>query len=482
MTTKIDTMELEPGELVEGKYRIVELIAEGGMGRLYRATQEPLGRDVALKLIKLEGADQDRREKWQGRFFREAKLASRLNHPNTVTVIDYGDVESLGLFLVMEYLDGVSLRDTLNHYGSLDVDLTVHIAAQIANSLADAHEAGIVHRDLKPPNVMLMRRGDDPCFVKVVDFGLVKELDANTDDELTGENALVGSPTYMAPERFLEKDSDSPAVDIYALGVVMYEMLVGRAPFVRGEKSTLGNLMMQHVNDDPPTMNSFKPGMKLPDGLEPLIMRCLAKNPEDRFESMDYVLRLLRSCQAAISDRPSSKSSELSFDSAEIVDAPEDRSSSSEPHRLPIVPIIGVVIFAIAFGIGAFFFFAGQPQRVQVLTTPTGAQVFDGDGVLIGVSPLVVDRDEFPTTAFKITRDGFEPLQGSIPESGDDVVKLELSLSPLPAPVSEETDGETERDESVEKPEPKTEVDNPDVKTDKPKPKKPKPIDIKLTR
>lgn len=290
---------LAVGDFIERKYRVVRLLDEGGMGCVYHAIHEPLGRDVAVKVLKpVADEEPEKRDQRHRRFLREASLSSRLNHPNTITIFDYGELDdNRGFFFVMEFLEGMSLRDLLSSRGAFEVSTAIHIATQIASSLSDAHSAGVIHRDLKPPNVMLVRRGQDPYFVKVVDFGLVKDIsDDSDDDTLTAENTFVGSPLYMAPERFLSKNADSPSVDIYALGVVLYEMLAGRPPFVRNSESTLHQLIMQHIQADPPPMRSFKPDLVLPDGLEALVMKCLAKQPERRFESMDSMVRLLNAC------------------------------------------------------------------------------------------------------------------------------------------------------------------------------------------
>lgn len=285
-----------PGDIIERKYRIVSLLAEGGMGSVYHAVQEPLGRDVALKVLKPGHDSPEQREGRLKRFFREASVSSRLQHPNTVMIFDYGELaDDQGFFLTMEFLQGRVLRDLMPGGTYMETSLAIHIAMQIAGSLAEAHAAGVVHRDLKPPNVMIVERGGDPFFVKVVDFGLVKDLEDDNNDELTAENTLLGSPTYMAPERFLSKNADSASVDIYALGVVLYEMLVGRPPFQREGEATVHQLIMQHIQADPPPLRTFRPDILLPDGLEALIMRCLAKKPENRIPSMDMLLRMLKS-------------------------------------------------------------------------------------------------------------------------------------------------------------------------------------------
>ncbi|MBA2662300.1 MAG: serine/threonine protein kinase [Bradymonadaceae bacterium] len=301
-----------PGDVIERKYRILRLLAEGGMGSVYHAIQEPLGRDVALKVLKPGNDTAEQRDQRHKRFFREASLSSRLSHPNTVMIFDYGELEDKqGFFLVMEYLEGRQLRDLMPDGVGLDPRLAMHLAMQIAGSLAEAHEMGVVHRDLKPPNIMLVNRGGDPNFVKVVDFGLVKELGDEEDDELTAENTLLGSPTYMAPERFLSKASDSPSVDVYALGIMLYEMLAGRPPFKREADGTVHQLIMQHIQVAPSPLRTFRPTLVLPDGLEALIMRCLAKHPEQRIGSMEALLRLLKSCAGGMDGFSTNGSLEL---------------------------------------------------------------------------------------------------------------------------------------------------------------------------
>lgn len=289
---------LVAGDFIERKYRVVRLLDEGGMGCVYHAVQEPLGRDVAVKVLKpLTNEVPEKREQRHRRFLREASLSSRLKHPNTVVIFDYGELDhDRGFFFVMEFLEGISLRELLCA-GNLDVSTAVHIAIQIASSLAEAHANGVIHRDLKPPNIMLVERGDDPHFVKVVDFGLVKNISKDAKDyTLTEEHTFIGSPLYMAPERFLSTTPDSPAVDIYALGVILYEMLAGRPPFIRDSDSTLHKLILEHAQVDPPPIHSFKPELTLPDGLEALVMKCLAKHPEHRFKSMNVIVRLLNRC------------------------------------------------------------------------------------------------------------------------------------------------------------------------------------------
>lgn len=314
LQTRADRQFAE-GDLLEGKYRILRPIAEGGMGAIYHARHEKLGRDVAVKVLKpIANEAPEKHHERVERFFREASFSSQLNHPNTMTIFDYGELPDYGgFFLVMEFLKGKSLRDLLDEVRAFPPSTALHIAIQVASSLADAHGSGVIHRDLKPPNVMLVERGGDPYFVKVVDFGLVKRLhDEEQDDELTAENTVIGSPMYIAPERFLQKDADSPAVDVYALGIILYEMVVGRPPFIREGDSTVHQLILKHVQEPPPPIAQFRPDLVLPEGLETLIMKCLEKDPAQRIPTMESLLMFMKSCARGLEYNPHSSISPLS--------------------------------------------------------------------------------------------------------------------------------------------------------------------------
>jgi eukaryotic-like serine/threonine-protein kinase len=276
------------GRLVNGRFKIVSVIARGGMGKVYKAEQSPLGRLCALKVLspKYEG---DRDPEFHKRFFLEASTAAKLSHANTVTIFDYGQDGDDLYYIAMEYIEGRTLHRTLREEGPFDEKRTAHVAGQICRSLREAHGLGVVHRDLKPGNILLCDRADERDMVKVLDFGLVKDVTGEHED-LTQAGLFMGSPKYMAPEQILGGEISS-RTDIYSLGVMMFEMLTGKVPFDRG--ASVGTLMA-HVNDPLPPMRSINPKLQASPTMENIVHRCLEKDPARRFASMKDLLNALK--------------------------------------------------------------------------------------------------------------------------------------------------------------------------------------------
>lgn len=281
------------GSLVGGKYRVQSQLAKGGMGSIYRCTQEPLGRTVALKVLSPGHTNYTRRQIDETRFFREATITSRLTHPHTVVIHDYGTLEAeAGFFLVMEFLDGHSLATVIERDAPMPPARALHILRQIVGSLKEAHAAGVVHRDVKPQNIILVHRAGDPDYVKVVDFGLVKTV-GEADERVTEQGVVIGSPLYMSPEQIFDGPVDGRS-DIYSLGVVAYELLAGRPPFVREAGSQgLGDIIRGHMSQPPPPFHEIRHDLDIPGDLEAAIRRCLAKKPEGRFPDADSLLEAL---------------------------------------------------------------------------------------------------------------------------------------------------------------------------------------------
>ncbi len=276
------------GRSIGGRFRVTALIARGGMGKVYRAEQAPLGRVCALKVLNASHAGEQDPE-FHKRFFLEASIASKLTHPNTVTIFDYGRTDDEIYYMAMEYLEGRTLHRAIRDAGQIVEERAAHIARQICRALREAHALGVIHRDLKPANVFLAQHGDEADFVKVLDFGLVKNV-ADKGEDLTQTGMFMGSPKYMAPEQ-IRGDRVDARTDIYALGVILYEMLTGKVPF---DRSTSVNILMAHVHEEAPPLRQMNSLISVSGGMEAAVAGCMAKDPDQRFRSMDEVLAALK--------------------------------------------------------------------------------------------------------------------------------------------------------------------------------------------
>jgi serine/threonine-protein kinase len=257
------------GTLLAGRYVIEEVIGEGGMATVYRARHKLVDRPVAVKIMNpLLASDAIVRE----RFRREARSAQSLAHPNIIEIFDQGDTEDGTCYMVMELLRGESLAAVITR-GRFEIDRAVHVMIQIARGIARAHDLEIIHRDIKPENIFLCRRDDGSDLVKILDFGIAK---SRHDSRLTGQGELFGTPQYMAPERILGNDTGGSS-DLYALGVVFFEMLTGELPFNAPDVATF---FVKHMNEPPPSLRSLNP--KVPPALDELVTKMLAKDPKDR--------------------------------------------------------------------------------------------------------------------------------------------------------------------------------------------------------
>ena len=289
-TEPADPREEAPlvGRVIDGKYRLLDLIARGGMGSVWRAQQLSIGRHVAVKMLRFDGNAPDD-DTFRERFFLEASTLGRLRHPNTVVVFDYGHFEEeQTLYMVMEFVDGRTLSQVVHDDGPLQPRRALRIADEIARALSEAHQLGIVHRDLKPQNVMLVREDDGRDRVKVLDFGIAKVIERDG-ESLTRASDMLGSPKYMAPEQVRQGKID-PRTDLYSLGAVVYYALTGKEPFA--EDTPIRTLMAQ-LNDPVPDMKA-RSGVDVPQPVEAIVRRCLEKDPKARFADVAAFRRALR--------------------------------------------------------------------------------------------------------------------------------------------------------------------------------------------
>jgi eukaryotic-like serine/threonine-protein kinase len=266
------------GTLVGGRYRITELIAEGGMGRVY-AAEQMMGSTVRKVAVKLLVSEYSGREHDMRRFARECSTVAELEHPNTIRFYDYGETDDGDLYIAMEFLAGRSLAKLLRDEGPMPPDRVDRIVGQICGSLDEAHGRGIVHRDLKPDNIVLTSPGGQSDFVKVLDFGIAKRT-GGRDPRLTPLGVVLGSPPYMSPEQFTLQDVD-PRSDIYSLAVVAYEMLTGTLPFRAADPLEWATL---HLTGEPHPME--KSGLYVPPPMRAAVLHALSKQPSDRPATM----------------------------------------------------------------------------------------------------------------------------------------------------------------------------------------------------
>ncbi|MBN1443033.1 MAG: serine/threonine protein kinase [Planctomycetes bacterium] len=272
-----------------GQYSLEEKIGEGGMGEVYRASHAMLRRPTAIKLLRPERAG----EVCLARFEREVQLTSRLTHPNTISIYDYGRTPDGVFYYAMEYLDGLDLESLVKLDGPQPPARAIHILQQACGSLIEAHAIGLIHRDIKPANIILCERGTVLDTVKVVDFGLVKDIEGRLDTSASGADTITGTPLYMSPEAIRSPQQVDGRSDIYALGAVGYFLLAGRSLF----HSTNFMEICSHHLQTPPDPPSAARGVALPADLENLILRCLEKRPEDRPASARDLRRSLERLQ-----------------------------------------------------------------------------------------------------------------------------------------------------------------------------------------
>ncbi len=271
-----------------GSYTLVKKLGEGGMGSVYLAKHALLRRPTAVKVIRAEKATEELRS----RFEREVQCTSRLTHPNTISVFDYGHSSDGRFYYAMEYIDGLSLEAVVRSFGAFPSDRAIHVLEQVCGAVAEAHSHDIVHRDLKPENIMLCCRGGVPDFVKVLDFGLAKTFESVGSD-LSQTGGLIGTPGYMAPEA-VTSGSANARTDVFSLGAVLYFLIAGKPAF--HAPTAMGMLTLAMSGPPPPP--SERLGRSVDPQLESLLMSCLAADPQvrppDAASLLEHLQRLNR--------------------------------------------------------------------------------------------------------------------------------------------------------------------------------------------
>jgi serine/threonine protein kinase len=330
------------GTTIAGRFTILGRLGRGSMGAVYRARQDAVGRDVALKLVRRDRAHDP---ETKGRFEREARAISALVSPHTVTAFDFGEAEDGSWFLAMEMLEGETVGERLRRVGRFDWFDALRFTRDALKSLAEAHAKGIIHRDLKPDNLFLCRVPDgagagDQEVCKVLDFGIAKW--SRDDEEMpmdqleTQAGTVFGTPRYMSPEQAQGSPLDARS-DLYSLGVLLYQMLSGRAPFVDDDAVVV---MARHIKDEPLHFQDMTPPVKIPESIEAILWRVLAKSPADRPSSAEELIAELDAAEVSV--RALESGPRLTV----------GREREARPWRAPLLLVAGFLLFLL--GLGAF--------------------------------------------------------------------------------------------------------------------------------
>ena len=274
-----------------GQYQLLSKLGSGGMGDVFLAEHVLMKRPCALKLIRTEASADP---KALARFEREVKTTASLTHPNTIEIYDYGLTDDGTFYYVMEYLPGLSLDQLLAEYGPLPPGRVIYLLRQACSALAEAHAAGLIHRDLKPGNLCISERGGQCDFVKVLDFGLVKRVHEPRAAQLTADHVVSGTPLYMAPEQALGDEKVDARSDLYALGAIAYHMLSGQPPF---QDENPMAVMIAHARQEVLPISCHR--ADVPDDLQQVVLRCLAKSPADRYADAKELEQAIAACSAA---------------------------------------------------------------------------------------------------------------------------------------------------------------------------------------
>lgn len=429
------------GGVVDGRYRLIEVVATGAMGAVYKAERVPVGKLVAVKFLHASVAQED---EFQTRFERETQAMSKLSHPNCVSVLDFGVWEGAP-YLVMDYVSGTTLRDVIDR-GPVAVARALRLARQIAAGLAHAHEAGVVHRDIKPANIVITEEIGHGERVRILDFGLAR-LRASGDSgrDATRSNMVVGTPNYMAPEQTIPGNPIDHRADIYAVGVVLFEMIVGERPFVA--ESTLQLLAMHRAAPVPRLANRISDGEQVPVGLQDLVDNAMAKSPADRFAT---ALEL-----AAAIDEVMESGSEPSQDPTVIAPPPDEllpERGSTVSRRMGLGPrvVLAIAMIGGPIAMAGYLIYrssnsSSAPASQPVISRDIAAALASQSDAQRGISSDVVQTGNH-------TDAGLTDAGQTDGGNSDDDVEIEMDPSTAEDPDPQHAANEIAEDEAEDAP------------------------------
>lgn len=435
------------GEVVASRYKVLSKMGEGGMGTVYLAEHITIEKKVALKVLLPEYT---RKSDLKERFLREAKAAASINHANIIDITDFGETPDGSVFFAMEFLDGADLSDAIKD-GPMPWSRAKPIILQICRALGAAHSKNIVHRDMKPENVFLIKREGRPDFVKVLDFGIAKVSGMGDGDaKLTRTGMIFGTPEYMSPEQAQGHLPDQ-RVDIYAVGVILYELLTGEVPF---KADTFMGILTKHIFENPMPPTQFKPELQIPIEAESVILRAMDKDRDERFSSMSEMAAAIQ----AVSDRLTRSTSDFVPSSPRKIPNTRDkkpvgpRTISGAPNQkgtafaidddFPVSvgsnkgKIIGIllVLFLIAGGAVAFVLLNSKksetkkkiaphkPQKkakpslyaIALDSTPSGATIIY-ENKIIGKTPMELKlKENKDALVYRLELEGYQSFEQKI--------------------------------------------------------------------
>jgi tRNA A-37 threonylcarbamoyl transferase component Bud32 len=457
------------GATIDNRYKIEAILGEGGMGVVYRCRHTIIDKKVAMKVLR---ADLARDREVTERFLNEAKAASAIGNPHIIDISDFGQLPDGSTYFVMEHLDGSPLSDLVGDGGPVGVPRILYIARQLSEGLAAAHNANIVHRDLKPDNIFLINRGTEKDFVKILDFGIAKV--STGEGKLTRAGAVFGTPHYMSPEQAAGAPIDHRC-DIYSLGVILYELASGKVPF---DADNFMGILTQHMYKAPVPIRALVPQPQdVPPGLEAIVLKCLSKRPEQRYQSMEELIDDLdRTLQGTIPaavtemmERSAGFNVPADYFQKAAMPAPVPATPGGGPvpkNRWPLFAGLAGVMAAVGIVVAIFarsmLSTAAPPtqtvaprpsipdaapappaseaipvptKQILLAVEPNDAEVFDEEKSL-GRSPVALDVPEGETLKLSITRDGYKQKELEVDGTKEKLfVELEKEqVTPRPVP------------------------------------------------